>query len=90
MLMKDKKQIGGTHYSNLAIQPTEYAQKNNLTFIEGNIVKYVTRHRHKNGKEDLMKALHYLQQLIEYEYPEKKTEIPYDIEYFSGKISVSG
>ncbi len=72
--MSDSNQIGGVHYKNLPIQPTEYIQKNNLTFIEGNIIKYVTRHRHKNGKEDLMKALHYLQQLIEYEYPE--TNIP--------------
>ena len=72
MLMSDKKQVGGSHYSDLSIQPTEYIQKNNLTFIEGNIIKYVTRHRHKNKKEDLLKALHYLQQLIEYEYPEKK------------------
>ena len=68
--MSDKKQVGGTHYSNLEIQPTEYIQKNNLTFIEGNIIKYVTRHRQKHGKQDLMKALHYLQQLIEYEYPD--------------------
>ena len=69
--MSDKKQVGGTHYSKLEIQPTEYIQKNNLTFIEGNIIKYVTRHRHKHGKQDLLKALHYLQQLIEYEYPEQ-------------------
>lgn len=68
--MSDKKQVGGTHYSKLEIQPTEYIQKNNLTFIEGNIIKYVTRHRHKHGKQDLLKALHYLQQLIEYEYPD--------------------
>lgn len=68
--MSDKKQVGGTHYSSLKIQPTEYIQKNNLTFIEGNIIKYVTRHKHKHGKQDLMKALHYLQQLIEYEYPD--------------------
>ena len=68
--MKDSNQIGGNHYKNLPIQPTEYIQKNNLTFIEGNIIKYVTRHRQKHGKQDLMKALHYLQQLIEYEYPD--------------------
>lgn len=62
-------QVGGKHYSGLKIQPTEYIQKNNLTFIEGNIIKYVTRHRYKNKKEDLLKALHYLEQLIQYEYP---------------------
>lgn len=68
--MSDKKQVGGTHYSGLKIQPTEYIHANKLGFIEGNIIKYVTRHSQKNGKEDLLKALHYLQQLIEYEYPD--------------------
>lgn len=69
--MKDSNQVGGNHYKSLPIQPTEYIQKNNLTFIEGNIIKYVTRHRYKNKKEDLLKALDYLNQLIEYEYPEE-------------------
>jgi hypothetical protein len=68
--MSDKKQVGGTHYAELKIQPTEYIHKNNLGFIEGNIIKYVTRHKSKNGKEDLLKAMHYLKQLLEYEYPD--------------------
>lgn len=58
-------QIGGNHYTNGAIQPIEYILANDLDFCEGNVVKYVTRWRHKNGLEDLMKARHYLDFLIE-------------------------
>ena len=59
------KQIGGNHYSKLAIQPTEYIIANKLGFIEANVVKYVTRHREKGGKADIEKAIHYLQMLLE-------------------------
>ena len=65
------KQIGGLHYRQLAIQPTEFIHRNNLGFIEGNVIKYVCRHQEKNGKADLEKAIHYLQLLIEYEYEQK-------------------
>lgn len=65
------KQVGGSHYKNLAIQPTEFNYCNNIPFIEGNIIKYVTRWKTKgNGIEDLRKAMHYLEMLIEFE--EKK------------------
>lgn len=60
-------QIGGDHYKKLAIQPVEYIQANGLRFIEGSIVKYVTRWRDKNGIEDLKKARHFLDLLIEFE-----------------------
>ena len=60
-------QIGGSHYKNMAIQPTEYIVKNGLNFVEGNIVKYVTRYKFKGGLEDLKKAQHYLAILIELE-----------------------
>lgn len=60
-----EKQVGGSHYKKLAIQPTEYAIKNGLGFAEGNVIKYVTRYKDKNGVEDLKKALHYLEMLIE-------------------------
>lgn len=62
-------QIGGSHYKSLAIQPAEYCQRNGLRYCEANVVKYVTRHRDKRGREDLEKAIHYLQLLIEMEYP---------------------
>ena len=63
----NETQIGGDHYQ-MAIQPVEFIERNNLSFIEGNVVKYICRHRHKNGKEDLLKAMHYIQLLIQYEY----------------------
>ena len=62
------KQEGGTHYKQFAIQPAEFIQRNKLNWYEGNVVKYITRHRYKNGKEDVLKAMHYLEmQLAEYE-----------------------
>lgn len=61
-------QIGGSHYSTLAIQPAEFIHKNGIGFLEGNIIKYVVRHKRKNGLEDLKKARHYINLLIELEY----------------------
>lgn len=58
-------QVGGSHYKQLAIQPTEYIIKNNLDFAEGNVIKYVTRYKLKGGVEDLKKARHYLDMLID-------------------------
>jgi len=61
-------QVGGGHYKDLPIQPIEYIYKNNLNFLQGNIVKYATRYKDKNGKEDLEKVIHYAQLLIAMEY----------------------
>jgi hypothetical protein len=61
------KQEGGDHYKT-AIQPVEFIHANKLGFIEGNVVKYVTRHRNKNGAEDIKKAIHYLELLLDLEY----------------------
>ena len=55
------KQIGGSHYKHFTIQPYEFIAKNNLTFFQGNIVKYVCRYLFKNGIEDLEKIIHYCQ-----------------------------
>jgi hypothetical protein len=60
-------QIGGSHYKDLAIQPVEYIHKNNIPFIEGSIIKYVTRWRNKGGIQDLKKAQHFLDLLISME-----------------------
>ena len=60
-------QVGGDHYKTLAIQPVEYIHRNGLPFIEGSVVKYVTRWRTKNGIEDVKKARHFLDLLIEME-----------------------
>lgn len=64
-------QEGGNHYKDLAIQPAQYALANKLDYVQGNIVKYVTRHASKNGKEDLLKAKHYIDLMIEHYYGEK-------------------
>jgi hypothetical protein len=61
------KQVGGSHYRDKGIQPIIYIHANNLGFCEGNVVKYVTRWRDKNGVADLKKAIHYLELLIELE-----------------------
>ena len=63
-------QVGGKHYKHLAIQPAEYCQRNRLPYCESSVIRYVTRHREKNGREDIEKAIHCLQLLIELEYPE--------------------
>lgn len=58
-------QIAGTHYKDKAIQPWDYIVGNNLGYLEGNIVKYVSRWKDKGGVDDLLKARHYLDKLIE-------------------------
>lgn len=58
-------QIGGKHYREKTIQPWDYIAANDLGFFEGNVVKYVTRWKEKDGLQDLHKARHYLQKLIE-------------------------
>jgi len=60
-------QEGGDHYKSKAIQPVVYIHANKLGFCEGNVVKYITRYKEKNGIEDLKKAKHYIELLIEME-----------------------
>ena len=62
-----KLQVGGNHYSKMAIQPVQYIVKNNIPYIDGNIIKYISRWRDKNGVEDLRKARHYIDMLIDIE-----------------------
>lgn len=66
-------QVGGSHYKDLAIQPVEYIHKNNLGYVEGSVIKYVTRWKNKNGIQDLQKAKHFIELLIEME--EKKHNV---------------
>ena len=68
---KLKEQVGGDHYSKLAIQPVEYITKNKLSYLAGNVIKYVTRYKDKNGLQDLQKAKHYVEILIELEEGKK-------------------
>ena len=62
------KQIGGTHYRKMKIQPSKFVIENKLLFPEGNVIKYICRHRYKNGKEDLEKAVHFIEMIIERDY----------------------
>ena len=54
-----ERQVGGSHYKSFRIQPYEFISKNNLSFFQGNVVKYVYRYKDKNGIEDLKKIIHY-------------------------------
>ena len=58
-------QVAGTHYKDKAIQPWDYIVANKLGYLEGNIVKYISRWEVKGGVDDLKKARHYLDKLIE-------------------------
>lgn len=64
------KQVAGDHYKTLAIQPVEFIYANGIGYFEGNVIKYVTRWRQKNGIADLEKAKHYIELLIELENPD--------------------
>lgn len=63
----DATQVGGSHYKDKAVQPWDYIVANGLGYLEGNVVKYISRYREKNGLQDLEKARHYLDKLIEVE-----------------------
>lgn len=60
-------QVGGTHYKKFVIQPIEFVHKNGIPFIEGSIIKYISRWRDKGGVQDLEKVKHYVDLLIELE-----------------------
>ena len=62
------KQIGGTHYRKMKIQPSKFVIENKLLFPEGNVIKYICRHPYKDGKQDLEKAKHFIDMIIERDY----------------------
>ena len=62
------KQVGGSHYMYMEIQPAEFINKNKLLFAEGNAIKYIVRAKDKGRKEDLLKAKHYIDMIIERDY----------------------
>jgi hypothetical protein len=64
-----KKQVAGDHYKDMPIQPVQYIHSNGIGYFEGNVIKYVSRWRAKNGIADLEKAKHYIELLIELETP---------------------
>ena len=65
------QQVGGNHYKNMAIEPSEFIFKNDLNWLEGNAIKYICRHNAKGGKQDLNKAKHYIDLLIEWGYSDE-------------------
>jgi hypothetical protein len=64
------KQVGGAHYKKYKIQPSRFINDNKILFAEGNAIKYICRHQDKGGKQDLLKAMHYLEMIIERDYQE--------------------
>jgi hypothetical protein len=65
--LANEGQIGGQHYKRLAIQPWDYIVQNDIGYMEGSVIKYISRWRNKNGLEDLYKAKHFIDKLIEHE-----------------------
>lgn len=66
-----QSQVGGSHYKDLKIQPVEYIHANGFDFLTGNIIKYASRHRNKNGAEDVRKIIHYAELILKLDYGEK-------------------
>ena len=62
------KQVGGKHYKLMKIQPSKFINENNLPFAERNAIKYICRHKLKGKKEDILKAMHYLEMILERDY----------------------
>ena len=63
-----EKQVGGKHYRNMNIQPAEFINENKLLFAEGNAIKYICRHQSKGKADDIQKAIHYLEMILERDY----------------------
>ena len=62
------RQVSGNHYKHYVIQPVEFITKNSLSYCEGNVIKYICRHRMKGGLDDLNKVIHYVELLKQLEY----------------------
>jgi hypothetical protein len=66
-------QVGGDHYKKFKIQPYEFITLNGIGFLEGCVIKRMCRHGSKNGLEDLLKAKHEIDLLIQTKYPDQAT-----------------
>lgn len=64
------EQVGGGHYKDMAIQPAEFIHKNNIGYLQGNVIKYVCRHASKGGPQDIRKAIHYCRLILKLQYGE--------------------
>ena len=63
-----EEQVGGKHYRTMKIQPAEFIYENKLLFAEGNAIKYICRHSAKGKEQDIRKAIHYLEMILERDY----------------------
>jgi|TARA_R100001079_G_scaffold90316_1_gene52854 hypothetical protein len=63
-----QEQVGGKHYHSMKIQPAEFINENKLLFAEGNAIKYICRHSVKGKEQDIKKAIHYLEMILERDY----------------------
>ena len=68
-----KKQIAGSHYRNMVIQPSEFINRNRLPFAEGSAIKYICRHAAKGKQEDIHKAIHYLEMILDRDYQDSQS-----------------
>lgn len=84
------KQSGGSHYKDLAIQPVEYIHANGIGYMEGNVIKYLSRWKSKGGISDLEKAKHYIELLIELEANKEAVDAPKPDESGDGWIHWNG
>ena len=66
-----KKQVGGNHYRSMVVQPSEFINKNRLPFAEGSAIKYICRHAAKGKEQDIEKAIHYLEMILERYYEDR-------------------
>ena len=67
-----KKQVGGKHYIKYKIQPSRFVVENKLLYPEGCVIKYILRHQDKGGKQDLLKAKHFIDMIIERDYKDEQ------------------
>ena len=63
-----EEQVGGKHYGTMKIQPAEFINENKHLIAEGNDIKYICRHSVKGKEEDIKKAIHYLEMILERDY----------------------
>ena len=83
-----KKQIGGNHYKKYRMQPSQFVTENKLLYPEGCVIKYIIRHQDKGGKEDLEKAKHFIDMIIERDYEtESEKQVDWDSDYQKWKAS---
>ncbi len=68
------QQIGGSYYLKYKIQPSKFVVENKLLFPEGSAIKYICRHSKKDGKQDLLKAIHFIEMIIERDYSNQPKE----------------